>query len=277
MELEIIIKACMQVKQDLLAGLADIVPEQDINETFDNHDSEIAAVVSKLENHYPDEHGIDVQVRNIACSEPGLCTAEPGKPFSPVEGVCIIPWDGGGNTANPTHDILLDPGHAFGSGLHPSTRLCLQLIKQVAEQDFKKYTSCSVLDIGCGSGILSIAALRLGAATTVGIEIDPETAQVARKNIQLNKLERSAKIVEGSWHDISGNYDLIVANLVPSVLLKAAQEMANFLAAEGLVIISGFPKTLHEQLLAIFAMNSLHLIKYISLEGWGAMMLSKVN
>jgi ribosomal protein L11 methyltransferase len=148
---------------------------------------------------------------------------------------------------------------------------------EVAEQDFKKNTSYSVLDIGCGTGILSIAALRLGAAKTLGIEIDPDTVQVARRNIQLNELERSAEIIEGSWQDISGNFDLIVANLVPSVLLKVAPKMANLLTANGLVITSGFPKTHHEKLLDIFTMSNLHLIKGSSLEKWGAMLLGKAN
>jgi ribosomal protein L11 methylase PrmA len=296
MELEISIKACNRVKQDLLAGLNGIIPEQNIEETADNHDSSslvlnfvleakspdeilqgIAAVVTKLENHYSDEHGIDMQVRNIACSEPSLCTAEPGKPFSPVEGIHIIPWNDRLKTTPRNDDILLDPAHAFGSGLHPSTRLCLQLMIEVAEQDFKKNTSYSVLDIGCGTGILSIAALRLGAAKTLGIEIDPDTVQVARRNIQLNELERSAEIIEGSWQDISGNFDLIVANLVPSVLLKVAPKMANLLTANGLVITSGFPKTHHEKLLDIFTMSNLHLIKGSSLEKWGAMLLGKAN
>jgi len=297
MKIEISIKASSLVKQDLLAGLADLVRELHIEETADKQNSDrfalnfffeaespdgllrrIAAVISKIENHYPNEQGIDIHVRNIERSEPVLHTVLHGKPFSPVEGIRIIPWDDRKNTTATAHDILLDPGHAFGSGLHPSTHLCLQLIKQVAERDSeKKYASYSVLDIGCGSGILTIAALRLGAARVLGLEIHPDVAQVARRNIEINRLAHSAQVIETSWHDVSEQYDLVLANLVPSVLLKSVSSFAKLLREKGLLITAGFQASNNKKILTLFEQNDLRLINESSLDGWGAMLLEKIR
>ncbi len=295
MKLEISIKANNLLKQDLLPGLARLVPEQQVQEILTKCSSgrftlnftveaqspdrllqEIAAYVANIENHCAAELGIDLHVRNIDCSEPTLCTAQNKRPFSPVEGIRIVPWDGRKKPPPKSSDILLRPAHAFGTGLHPSTRLCLQLLKLVAERDLeKKHVARSVLDIGCGSGILTIAALRLGAARVHAVEIDPNAVEVARRNIQINRLSHSAQVLHTSWHDVTGQYDLILANLVPSVLFKAVPYIAKFLKEQALLITAGFPVSRNTKVLGLFEKRGLRLISEFSSDGWGALLITK--
>lgn len=296
MKLEVNIQAGSLAKQDLLTGLSGLIPMQYIEVTAGKHNGhryvlnffieanepdgllqKIAAVISKIEKRHPgEEQGIYLHVRNIEGSEPGLNTRQHGKPFYPVAGIRIIPWNGRSNTTVAAHDILLEPSHAFGTGLHPSTRLCLQLLKLAAGYEpGKKLTSRSVLDIGCGSGILTIASLRLGAARALGIEINPEAVQTARRNIQLNRLENQAQISECSWQKITGTHDLILANLVPSVLFKAAPFIAELLSEQGLLIAAGFPESKNRDLLGVFEKNGLGLIDESFADGWGALLLTK--
>ena len=295
MKVEITIEASTQVKQDLLARLTDLFPGQHFADTPAGHNGdrfilkmfvgaqspdpllhEIARVISTTEKHGSGSHAIDVHVRNMESSEPILEPEIHGKPFSPVAGMQIIPWCGSRTAEAGVYDIILDPGHAFGTGLHPSTRLCLQLMKLVADLDLEKnYALRSVLDIGCGSGILTIAALRLGAARTLAIDIDPATVDIARRNLQINRLEHSAQVMEASWQNVSGEYDLVLANLVPSVLFKAAPAIAELLSADGLLITAGFQASRNMTVLKMFRKYGLQLVKAHSIDGWGGLLLSE--
>jgi len=294
MKVEIIIEAPAQVQQDLMNRLADIFPQHLFAEKAyrftngrftlklffeterpDNLLLEIETVVAKIENLNSGASGIDILVRNPACAEPALGSAEHDRFLSPVRDMRIIPWHDSGNAAPAALDILLDPARAFGTGLHPSTRLCLQLLKLVADRDSeKRHAPRSVLDIGCGSGILTIAALRLGAARALAIEIDPGAVQIARRNIGINRLTHSARVVQKSWQDLSGQYDLILANLVPSVLYKAAPAVAKLLKAESLLITAGFSESRNMKVLEMFSRYGLHLLQVSSLDGWGGLLLS---
>jgi len=296
MEVEIIIEAPAQVKQYLMNRLTDIFPQHHFAEKTDRHNNsrftlkfffetetpdrllqKIEAVVAKTENRNSCGlgHGIDILVRNPACAEPALDTAEHDRFFSPVADMRLISCHDSGNAAPAALDILLDPAQAFGTGLHPSTRLCLQLLKLVADLDLeKKHAPRSVLDIGSGSGILTIAALRFGAARALGIEIDPGAVEVARRNIHINRLAHSARVVQKSWQDLSGQYDLVLANLVPSVLYKAAPAIAKLLKAESLLITAGFSESRNMKVLEMFSGYGLHLLQASSLDGWGGLLLS---
>ncbi|MGW8160973.1 MAG: 50S ribosomal protein L11 methyltransferase, partial [Desulfobulbales bacterium] len=155
MELEITIEAANPLKHDLLAALAGLIPRQRITVVGTETDSnrirlsftvaarspdillqEIGAVVARFESASPGEEVLDIRVRNIACSEPPIDTIQPGGFFSPVAGLRILSGNSGADNPVPaTEDILLEPSQAFGTGLHPSTKLCLSLLKQVAELD----------------------------------------------------------------------------------------------------------------------------------------------
>jgi ribosomal protein L11 methylase PrmA len=235
----------------------------------------IGAIVTKLEKRYPTAQDIDVQVRNVDYAEPVVGT-DPQNILFPLEGFRIVPWNGDHNVMPGMHDIVLAPSRVFGTGLHPSTRLCLHLLNQVANQSpGHRLSSLTVLDIGCGSGILTIAALRMGAARVLGVEIDPEAVAVARRNLQYNNLAHAALIMETSWHHIPGHYDLVLANLVPSVLYKSAPYIAGLLRKQGLLITAGFQAAAATKVAELLVGNGLYLVHKSSADNWGALLLSK--
>ncbi len=130
--------------------------------------------------------------------------------------------------------ILLDPGMAFGTGTHETTRLCLEVLDDLVKGGER------VLDIGTGSGILSIAALKLGAATALGIDIDPMCVRTARENAQRNGVADRFFAEEGDLSDkAQGTYDILTANLVAAAILRLAPTVPTLLAPHGCLIASG--------------------------------------
>src|SRR5665647_23814 len=117
--------------------------------------------------------------------------------------------------------IGIDPGMAFGTGTHATTSLCLKLIeKYLKKGDF-------VLDVGCGSGILSIASSLLGAEKTLGIDIDPIAVAISRENVELNKLADTVKIIEGDLAKrVSFKADIIAANLMADLVIMLTEDVA---------------------------------------------------
>ena len=294
MKLEIRIKAEYAASEHLHAGLADLISRHHIMETAIRHNGELFelnflfesespdnflnhldSIAAEIEDSLPRRKTIDVQVKNIEVCEPTLIPEKNNRPFSPVKGIRIVPWPRDGSQKTEAHDILLNPADAFGNGLHPSTRLCLQILKLAADRDrVEKHPARSVLDIGCGTGILTLAALRLGACCGLGIEIDPVAVQTARRNLEINQLAGTARILQTSWQNLVEKYDLVLANLVPSVLLKAAPCMTRLLNRQGLLITAGFPAANNTKIFRLFEKYGLNLITESSLDDWGALLLS---
>ena len=136
--------------------------------------------------------------------------------------------------------ITLDPGMAFGTGLHPTTRGCLELLQEVEP------VPPTVLDVGCGSGILALAALRLGAGRAVGIDTDPLAVAAARENAARNGLADWFQARQGTLPaEPDERYDLVLANLVATVLVDLAPRLAAHLAPGGKLVASGIiePRT----------------------------------
>ncbi|MCC7104172.1 MAG: 50S ribosomal protein L11 methyltransferase [Chloroflexi bacterium] len=132
--------------------------------------------------------------------------------------------------------IYLDPGMAFGTGLHPTTRLCLRALEQHVT------AGMSVLDLGCGSGILSIAAALLGAASVLGLDVDSTAARVARENAGRNSVADTVRVEHGSLPDereALGPFDVVVANISFRVLSALRAEIASILKPDGVALLSG--------------------------------------
>lgn len=130
--------------------------------------------------------------------------------------------------------IRLDPGMAFGTGQHPTTRLSIRLLEKTIRG------AEIVADIGTGSGILSIVAAKLGASRVDAVDLDDTTLPIATKNFQLNNVEATIHLQAGNGlHACTGTYDVIVANILTKALLPMIPEFPQFLNAEGVVILSG--------------------------------------
>ena len=131
--------------------------------------------------------------------------------------------------------LALDPGMAFGTGLHPTTRLCLAGIERWADAGLAE--GARVLDVGCGSGILLIAAGLFGARPLVGIDTDPIAVEASQANAARNGL--AVDIRQGTLPSRSGPFDLVVANLIASLLVALADELAGELRPGGRLLSSG--------------------------------------
>jgi ribosomal protein L11 methyltransferase len=133
--------------------------------------------------------------------------------------------------------LTLDPGMAFGTGLHPTTRLCLAAVESLADRG--GLTEARVLDVGCGSGILAIAALKLGAASAVGVDTDPIAIEATTANARRNRLSRRVRARDGSLPSGEPPFDVVLANLIAGVLVPLAAALHDELRPGGTLLASG--------------------------------------
>jgi ribosomal protein L11 methyltransferase len=140
--------------------------------------------------------------------------------------------------------LVLDPGMAFGTGSHPTTRLCLEWLEHAVTPDV------SVLDYGCGSGILGIAAARLGATDVLGVDIDPQAVMAARNNAGRNGVKAR---FDDSVAKIDGQFDLVVANILSNPLKALAPAICAHVRPGGQLALSGILAAQAEELIAAYA------------------------
>lgn len=140
--------------------------------------------------------------------------------------------------------ISIDPGMAFGTGTHPTTQLCLELLEACMSQLLPQETD--VIDVGCGSGILSIAAIKLGARRAVAVDIDPQAIAVTQENAALNQVAAGLEVGVGSVAELrEGAFSvrqaqLVLANILALVIIQLLDAgLAELLAPEGVAIFSG--------------------------------------
>ena len=146
----------------------------------------------------------------------------------------LPPWE---NKVAGRTSLIIDPGMAFGTGHHETTRSCLLLLEQYARPGLKK----RFLDLGTGTGLLAIAAVRLGYEHVVAVDTDPEATEAAERNLALNDIT-TVRVVLGDIFSLEGTFDLIAANIISGVLITLAHEIAAHLAPEGAAILSGILK-----------------------------------
>ena len=140
--------------------------------------------------------------------------------------------------------LILDPGMAFGTGSHPTTRLCLEWLER------KVSAQCSVLDYGCGSGILAIAAARLGAGQVAGVDIDPQAVEAAYANAERNGV---TALFTDSTLPVAGEYDLVVANILSNPLRVLAPAICAHVRSGGQLALSGILREQADEIIGIYA------------------------
>ncbi len=160
--------------------------------------------------------------------------------------------------------IHLEPGLAFGSGTHDTTRLCLESIENYAEK------GKTMLDIGCGSGILSVCGLLLGADSAVGVDIDALAVKTAIENGKTNGfVEPQYKVLQGSLTDkVSGKFDIIAANIVADIIVILCNDVKKYLNPDGIFITSGIIEPRENDVLEAFEKNGLEVIARHESGGW---------
>lgn len=174
--------------------------------------------------------------------------------------------------------VRIDPGMAFGTGTHPTTQLCLELI----EQCYADGSPSTLIDVGCGSGILSIAALKLGAELALGVDIDPASIQAARENARANGIPDEHLLLGlGSVGEIlEGGYPLraaplVLANILAPVILRLFEAgLAELLTPGGRLILSGILQEQREAVLTAARERRLRLVEERSQGDWVALALT---
>jgi ribosomal protein L11 methyltransferase len=171
--------------------------------------------------------------------------------------------------------ITIYPGMAFGTGRHPTTLLCLQALEEVwAERLPRGVGPWQVLDVGTGTGILALAAGRLGAGV-LAIDVDPEAVAAALENVRLNALEDRVLVEAASLASLRQQFALIFANLTAPDPLQMAETLTARLLSGGVLIISGFLEEDLPQLQARFLGCGLREAGYLTEENWGALILRR--
>ncbi len=200
------------------------------------------------------------------------------KPFFPVVHVgnrtVIVPAWRRHRRQDDELIVRLDPGLAFGTGMHPTTQLCLRAMETLVQPGMR------VLDVGTGSGILAIAAARAGAVSVLGVDNDPIAVDAARANIRLNRLSRLIKLVEGSAENVrprpGQEYDLVLANLTARVNASIAPWLAQPMRIGGRVIASGILWDTADLVIEAFAAVGLRLVEQGQEGDWVVLIAERV-
>lgn len=163
--------------------------------------------------------------------------------------------------------LHLEPGLAFGTGTHETTRLCLELLERYVTPGI------DFLDMGCGSGILSVAALLLGAKSAVGVDIDPLAVKTAVENAATNGVaERFTGICGNLAEKVTGKFQVVAANIVADIVIELSKDAPRFLTKDSTYIVSGIIDTREEDVLAAIA-PTFQVIERREEKGWVAMAL----
>ncbi len=226
------------------------------------------------ERELPNAEALEFRVRNLAYSEPSPWCESLREPFQPVPSLTVQPWSPSVSPADDRRTILLDSNLAFGTGRHPTTELCLKAIHDLSRGPWG-LSGRSVLDFGCGTALLAIAAIKWGANRCQGVEIDPEAAATAKKNVMLNGLSERIVISQGSWEAVEVRVDLVVANLVPSVLLGTGSEIPAHLVERGRAVASGFGRNQCQEMKDFFARFGLRSTERLERDGWSGLVMEK--
>ena len=165
--------------------------------------------------------------------------------------------------------IEIDPGMAFGTGTHHTTSMCMEYLEEIITPQ------AEVFDVGTGSGILSIAAAKLGAKSIVAVDIDANAVRIAKENIAENGLSEVIAVKEGDLlHGTEGKADVIIANIIADIIIMLLPDVAQKLKADGKFLASGIIEEREDDIKQAAAASGLKVISTRHKGGWVAMLMA---
>ena len=195
-------------------------------------------------------------------------------PFPVGQNLLVMPSWEQLDVPTPREIILIDPESSFGTGQHETTRMCLELLDgRVCEGD-------KMLDLGCGSGILSVASAKLGASHVTCVDIDENSVKIAKQNLEKNNISADKFTVKcGNICDdaalrdsLGGGYDVVCANIVADVLIAMSDYFMSFLDDDGVLIVSGIIKERADEVFRVLKSKGLKMVGMREREDWLAAM-----
>jgi len=169
--------------------------------------------------------------------------------------------------------INLDPGSAFGTGTHPTTRLCVQALEEIIED--ADLDRINVADIGTGSGILAVAALKLGANSAVGVDNDGSVISVAQENAEKNNLAEKCNFYKGVASDVQGEYEIVLANILAHILIEDMANLTKLVKKDGKLILSGIILQKSQEVQDSAIGHGLKIVQILQEENWVAIVAEK--
>lgn len=165
--------------------------------------------------------------------------------------------------------IEIAAGSSFG-GEHQTTKLCIKGIEEV----FKTRKIKTVLDLGCGSGLLGISCAMLGAERVLAIDIDPLAVDEARKNVEINRVNSKVRVENNSIEDVRGKFELVVANIIRDELIRMAKEIKSVVEENGILLVSGIFENRKERAISRFKEIGFSPNREFADGGWVAILFS---
>ena len=231
--------------------------------------AQVRIALSALKKQHPEYAPLLLTMENVEDADWENNWKQFYKPMEIGERLLVIPaWEKADPKGRVT--LTLNPGLTFGTGSHATTRLCLTALESRIHGGEK------VLDLGCGSGILSIAALRLGADSAFACDIDEKCIDVAYENAALNGIGKKQLTVrqgdatkEGALRDAIGTgYDVVVANIVADVIISLAPQVRHFLKEDGWFLTSGIIDDRADEVAAALVAAGWNIVESCTSEGW---------
>lgn len=235
---------------------------------------ELESFMSQLSQRHPDDSFLKPTLVAVNSEDWSSSWKVHFKPLRVGKRLLIVPtWE---EAAQLPDDLVIriDPGMAFGTGGHETTRLCLQLLEHVMEES-PLLSVPSLLDLGTGSGILAMAASLLGAGRVLALDIDPDAVVVARENLVLNNLADSVECGIVPLESLAENFDIILANILAEELVRLASHLAARLNPGGALILSGILAEKEALVRRGFDVQPLHYCQTVSDGEWVAMLYRK--
>jgi len=176
--------------------------------------------------------------------------------------------------AKPDEIVLdMDPGRAFGTGGHPSTRLCLQAISDLARPENE---AIRFADVGCGSGVLAIACAKMfPEASGIAVDVDADAVEVSRENAERNGVLDRISVSATPIAEVHGPFDVVLANILPDVLVPLACEIAARVGDGGTLVLSGILRELADGVEAAYVARGLLPQARLDEEGWRALVMTR--